>query len=93
MFSRLRQANLKMKKSKCSLFQWEVAFLGHVVSRDSVCCDPQKIECVANWSVPKSVTDVRSFLGTANYYRRYIQNFAEIAEPLVHVTRKNVSFN
>ena len=91
-FGRLRQAGLKMKASKCSLFQKEVAFLGHRVSEEGIACDPAKIESIASWPTPRNATEVRSFLGTANYYRRYISGFSDIAEPLTNLTKKNTSF-
>ena len=91
-FMRLRQADLKMKPAKCFLFQTEVSFLGHKVSAAGVSCDPAKIDSITKWGTPQNVTDVRSFMGTANYYRRYIPNFAEISEPLRMLTRKQAVF-
>ena len=65
-FERLRKAGLKLKPSKCSLFQTSVKFLGHVVSKEGVACDPDKIDCVRDWETPKCVTEVRSFVGFAS---------------------------
>ena len=81
-FHRIREAGLTLKPKKCHLFRQKVAFLGHIVSADGVQCDPEKIEAVQNWNTPKSVTEVRSFLGFTNYYRRFIKSFAHIACPL-----------
>ena len=91
-FSCLRKAGLKLKPSKCVLFQTEVTYLGHVVSEHGVKCDPSKIEAVKEWPIPKSRTEVKSFLGLASYYRRFIQDFPEISQPLINLTRKSVAF-
>ncbi|KAK3105891.1 hypothetical protein FSP39_008017 [Pinctada imbricata] len=91
-FSCLRQANLKLKPSKCTLFQNEVSYLGHVVSEYGVKCDPKKTDCVENWPIPQTKSEIQSFLGLAGYYRRFIANFSQIAQPLVNLTRKGVQF-
>ncbi|XP_050714146.1 protein NYNRIN-like [Eriocheir sinensis] len=89
---RLRKANLKLSPKKCSLFQHEVPFLGHVVSRDGVCTDPQKVAVVEKWPVPTNVAEVRSYLGLCTYYRRFVQDFASVAAPLHRLTRKGACF-
>jgi transposase InsO family protein len=81
-FEQLVEAGLKLKPSKCNLFQKKIKCLGHIVSEDGVETDPDKIEVVKNWPVPKSVKDVRRFLGFVGYYRRFIKGFARIARPL-----------
>ena len=81
-FERLQQHNLKLKPSKCELFKSRVTYLGHVVSEEGIETDPAKIEAVRTWPVPKSVKDVRRFLGFTGYYRRFIEGFAAIARPL-----------
>lgn len=91
-FDRFRKANLKLKPSKCKFFQDEVKYLGHVVSADGIKCDPEKINSVKNWPVPESVSDVRSFLGIASYYRKFIDKFSTIAFPLTQLTRKDKRF-
>ena len=88
-FKKMREAKLKLKPKKCHLFKKKVAYLGHVVSAEGVSTDPDKIEAVKRWPAPKTVTEVRSFLGLASYYRRFIQGFAEIAKPLHRLTEKN----
>ena len=65
--------------------------MGHVVSKDGVACDPEKIDCVRDWETPKCVTEVRSFVGFT-YYRRFIPHFVHIAAPLVRLTEKNTKF-
>ena len=91
-FDRLRQANLKLKPSKCHFAQTSVTFLGFVVSSEGILPDPDKILAVKSFPVPKSVKDVRSFLGLCNYYRRFVEGFAKIASPLNRLTRKDVAF-
>ena len=87
-FHRLRQANLKLKPRKCHLFKTQVSYLGHVVSNKGVSTQEEKIEAVKTWPTPKNVTEVRSFLGLASYYRRFVEGFASIAKPLHHLTEK-----
>ena len=91
-FKRLRQAGLKLKPSKCSLLQQEVQYLGHIVNREGISVDPGKVEKVLTWPVPQNVQEVRQFLGFCSYYRRFIQNFADIARPLHRMTEKNAKF-
>ena len=88
-FQKMREAKLKVKPKKCHLFKKKVAYLGHVVSAEGVSTDPDKIEAVKQWPAPKTVTEVRSFLCLASYYRRFIQGFAEIAKPLHRLTERN----
>ena len=79
---------MKLKVSKCNFAQKEVKFLGHVISRDGIKPDPDKIERVRNFPQPQDVTEVKCFLGLASYYRRFIKGFAEMAQPLNHLTKK-----
>ncbi|XP_052464763.1 uncharacterized protein LOC128021529 [Carassius gibelio] len=80
--SRLRQQNLKVKLSKCCFFCPKVRYLGHVVSAAGVSTDPEKIAAVVNWKQPQTLQELRSFLGFASYYRRFVKGFSRIAEPL-----------
>lgn len=89
---RLRSAHLKLKPKKCHLFQKEVLYLGHVVSEEGVSTDPAKIEAVSCWPTPTNPTDVRSFLGLASYYRRFIKKFSDVAKPLTALTQKDCPF-
>jgi len=81
-----------LKPEKCALFQKSITFLGHVVSDKGIHTDPKKIEVVQEWPVPKSVRDVRSLLGSASYYRRFVAGFASIAAPLHSMLGKGKKF-
>ena len=79
---RLKEHNLKLKLSKCHFFQEEVQYLGHVISARGVATDPDKIQTVLQWKRPTTLTDLRSFLGFASYYSRFVAGFAKHAGPL-----------
>ncbi|WOG86435.1 hypothetical protein DCAR_0205639 [Daucus carota subsp. sativus] len=88
----LRENQLYAKLSKCEFWLDHVVFLGHVISSKGIEVDPKKIEAKWNWEVPKNVTEVRSFLGMAGYYRRFVEGFSKIAGPMTKLLRKNVPF-
>nr|GEU76838.1 reverse transcriptase domain-containing protein [Tanacetum cinerariifolium] len=88
----LKKEKLYAKFSKCEFWLKEVQFLRHVVNRDGIHVDPSKVELVKNWKTPKSSTEIRSFLGLAGYYRRFIKNFSKIAKPLTLLTQKNKTY-
>ncbi|KAJ9541386.1 hypothetical protein OSB04_027892 [Centaurea solstitialis] len=88
----LRKERLYAKFSKCAFWLEEVQFLGHVVNREGIKVDPSKIEAIMSWEVPTSPTEIRSFLGLAGYYRRFIQDFSKIAVPLTRLTKKSEPF-
>ena len=88
----LRKEKLYAKESKCELFKEEVEFLGHYVGRDGVRMMDDKLAAVADWPVPTKVHDVRAFLGTAGYYRKFIKDFSSIAAPLSELTKDTVKF-
>ena len=75
---KLRQAGLRLKPEKCNFFQNEVSYLGHIVSEKGVATDQMKTEKVATWPEPQTLAEVQGFLGLANYYRRFIKNFAAL---------------
>lgn len=88
----LRKNRLFAKKSKCEIGVREVEYLGHMVSEGCVKPVHDKLEAIRKWPLPKTVTEVQSFLGLANYYRRFIKNFAKIAGPLTQLTHKDRTF-
>ncbi|EOY21357.1 RNA-directed DNA polymerase (Reverse transcriptase) [Theobroma cacao] len=88
----LRERQLYAKFSKCEFWLKEVVFLGHVVSGAGIYVDPKKIEAILQWEQPRTVTEIRSFLGLAGYYRRFVQGFSLIAAPLTRLTRKGVKY-
>ena len=88
----LRKEQLYAKFSKCEFWLRRVSFLGHVVSEEGISVDPSKIEVIMNWERPRTVTEIRSFLGLAGYYRKFVQDFSKIAGPLTNLTRKDVKF-
>ena len=84
-FQRLAAAGLKLRPSKCFFFREEIEYLGHVVSGKGVATSPKKAKAVTKWPIPKTVYDVRSFLGFVGYYRRFIKDFSKIAKPIREV--------
>lgn len=89
----LRKEKLYAKESKCELFKTEVEFLGHLVGRDGVRMMESKVKAVQDWPTPTRATHVRSFLGTAGYYRKFIKDFSAIAAPLTELTKESVKFD
>ena len=88
----LRDKQLYAKFSKSEFWLREVGFLGHIVSGDGIRVDPSKISAIVDWKPPKNVTEVRSFLGLAGYYRRFVNGFSIIAAPMTRLLRKDVKF-
>ena len=91
-FERLANAGLTLRGSKCQLGLDKVHYLGHVCSEAGMSPDKEKIAVIKDWPIPKTVTEIRQFLGLASYYRRYIQQFADIATPLHYLTEKTATF-
>jgi hypothetical protein len=80
--TRLRGHKLYVKFSKCEFWLKKVPFLGHVLSKDGISVDPTKVQEVLDWKAPISVHEVRSFLGLASYYRRFVPDFSKITKPI-----------
>ena len=89
---RIKDAGLKLQPTKCHFFRKAVSYLGHIVSEHGVAVDPSKVDKIKSWPIPTSSREVQQFLGLANYYRRYIKGFAEIAKPLHKLTEHNAIF-
>ena len=87
---RLRQAGLQVDITKCEFHTKQVAYLGLIITDKGVRMDPSKIETIVNWPIPRNVKDVQSFLGFANFYRRFIENYSVMTQNLTRLTKKNV---
>ncbi|KAK3705767.1 hypothetical protein QZH41_000594, partial [Actinostola sp. cb2023] len=91
-FSRIRQAGLKLKPAKCQFLKQRVTFLGHVVSSQGIETDPEKTKAVVDWPVPVDVKELQRFLGLVGYYRRFVTEFSTTAEPLYRLCKKFTPF-
>jgi hypothetical protein len=89
---KLRDNQLYANFSKCEFWIGEVPFLGHIVSNGGISVDPAKVKEIMEWSIPTTVTEVRSFLGLAGYYRRFIEGFSKIAKPMTSLLEKGREF-
>ena len=90
--TRLQEAGLRLKPSKCHLAKSKVTYLGYVVSKECVTVDPDKVAAIQKFPTPASVKELRSFLGLASYYRRFIPGFSKVASPLFALTHKGREF-
>ncbi|KAL0455690.1 UNVERIFIED_CONTAM: Retrovirus-related Pol polyprotein from transposon [Sesamum latifolium] len=88
----LSEKQLYAKFSKCEFWMKEIVFLGHIVSKEGVQPDPTKVKAILEWESPKNTSEVRSFLGLAGYYRRFVKDFSVIAKPLTSLLKKNALF-
>jgi hypothetical protein len=88
----LRQNKLYAKMSKCTFAQSEIEYLGHIIGNGCLRVDPRKVKVVLDWLQPKDVSELRSFLGLANYFRRFIQGYSSLVSPLNDLLQQGVSF-
>ena len=91
-FDRLQKAGLRLKPTKCHLAKPQVEYLGYIVSAQGIAADPKKVQAIKSLEVPDNLNILRSFLGLASYYRRFIPRFAAEANPLHALTCKDVPF-
>ena len=89
---RLREHKLYAKFNKCEFWLKKVQFLRHVISEDGISVDPGKVQDVLNWKAPTSVPEIRSFLGLAGYYWRFVSEFSKITKPMTELLKKGVKF-
>jgi hypothetical protein len=89
---KLREHQLYVKFSKCDFWLKEVSFLGHIITDGGIAVDPSKVQDVLNWNSPKNVPEMRTFLGLAGYYRRFIEGFSKIVKPLTFLLEKGKEF-
>jgi hypothetical protein len=89
---KLRENKLYAKLSKCEFWLKEVSFLGHIISEGGISVDPSKVKDVLSWNTPQNVADIRSFLGLAGYYRRFIEGFSKISKPMTELLAKGNTF-
>jgi hypothetical protein len=90
---KLQENRLHTKLSKCEFWMKQVALLGHVISKGGISVDPSKVQDVLNWNAPTSVGDIRSFLGLAGYYQRFIKGFSKISKPITELLEKDKKFD
>jgi hypothetical protein len=89
---KLKEYRMYLQPAKCEFHIKETTFLGFIISTEGVKMDPKKIAAVKEWTTPKTVKDVQSFLGFANYYRKFIKNYSKITTPLTEITKKEKGF-
>jgi hypothetical protein len=88
----LRENQLYAKLNKCEFWLKEVSFLGQIISEGGISVDPSKVKDVLSWNTPQNVSDIKSFLGLARYYRRFIEGFSKISRPMTELLDKSKTF-
>eukprot|EP00253_Pinus_taeda_P010525 PITA_10525 len=88
----LREHQLCAKFSECDFFKEEIQYLGHIIIREGIVVDPEKIRTLMEWPIPKDVADIRSFMGLADYYKRFVEGFSRVAYPITSLQKKGRAF-
>jgi hypothetical protein len=88
----LREHQPYAKLSKCSFYQKQIHYLGHIISEKGIAVNPKKIEAIREWSAPNNIVEARSFMGLANYKKRFIEGFSKIAHPMTSLQKKGMKF-
>ena len=88
----LREHKLYARFRKCDFYKDRIQYLGHIISEEGISVDPNKIEAIMNWTTPRNVTDVRSFMGLVGYYQRFIEGFAKVAHAITSLKNKGMKF-
>ena len=88
----LRENKLYGKLSKCSFFQKEIHYIGHSIFDEGISVDPEKVKAIMEWPVLKNSHEVRSFMGLASYYQRFVEGFSKIEKPITTLQRKGVRY-
>ena len=87
-FEKLRENNIYLKREKYAFTQKRIQFLGHIIEEGRVRMDPKKIHAVVNWPNPSNILELQSFLGLANYYRRFVSRYSKLCNPLTELLKK-----
>ena len=90
---KLREHQLYAKFSKCEFWLPEVTYLGHVISKDGIAVNPERVQAILDWTPPKNVKQVQSFLSLASYCCRFVENFSKIVKPLTGLLHKGIKFD
>eukprot|EP00253_Pinus_taeda_P034845 PITA_34845 len=88
----LREHQLYAKYSKCDFYKEQIQYLGHIITKEGIAVDPEKIRTIMEWPIPKDVADIRSFMGLAGYYRRFAEGFSRVAYPITSLQKKGRTF-
>jgi len=88
----LREHQLYTKYIKCDLFKEKIQYLGHVITKNGIAVDPEKIRTIMEWPIPKDVADIRSFMGLEGYYQRFVEGFSRVEYPITSLQKKGKAF-
>ena len=88
----LREHKMYAKLRKCDFYKYKIHYFGHIISKEGISVDPEKVEAVMNWPTPRNLADVRSFMGLAGYYMRFIEGFSTVAHSITSLQKKEIKF-